>query len=241
MYRSSVSSHPRHARLFSATLLAGAVCLAFVPTAHAQEVEKDSIAINLCFFDGAPKERVMNGTSYGPVTVKFETLKHPRVGYGSRPIQVKGLIIPGIHVGTREPTPEPWAGFHTGDLPDVDPGHVFALQLGGPDVAANIVPQWSKWQRHGPWRAMELELDKQAKIISDQSRPAGGGKPTRSILMWVDIHYKNTGNVTGSLTTWAFPTEFLVSACVAQIAHPNDCIANLPYILHDHRFEGGPH
>jgi len=240
MYRFSVISQPRHARLFSAALLAGAVCLAFVPIAHAQEVEKDSIAINLSFFTGAPKDRARNGTSYGPVTIEFETLKHPRDGFGHRPIQVKGLIIPGNYVGDRQPTPSPWAGFHTGDLKDVDPGHVFALQLGGPDVSANIVPQWAKWQRHGPWRAMETVLDKEAKKIADQSRPAGGGKPTRSILMWVDIEYAKTGNFP-RLTAWAFPKEFYVTACIAAIAHPNDCIGGLPYILHNHKFEGGPH
>src|SRR5678815_3559603 len=113
MYRFPVISHPRHARLFSATVVAGAVCLAFASTVHAQEVEKDSIAINLMFFSGAPKERVMNGTSYGPVTIEFERLKHPLDGFGPRPIKVKGLIVPGIHVGTRQTTPQPWAGFHT--------------------------------------------------------------------------------------------------------------------------------
>jgi len=239
MYRFSVISHPRHARLFSATLLAGAVCLAFVPIAHAQEVEKDSIAINLCFFSGAPKERTMNGTSYGAVTIEFERLKHPHEDFGPRPIKVKGLIIPGITVGHRERTPSPWAGFHTGDLKDVDSGHVFALQLGGPDVSANIVPQWAHWQRHDAWRAMERELDRQAKRLSDQSRPAGGGPPTRSILMWVDIVYKDTGNMTGSLTSWAFPKEFFVSACLVQLAHPNTCIGGM--ILDKQRFEGGPH
>jgi len=235
----SVVSHRRRARLFFSTLLAGAVCLAFAPTAHAQEVEKDSIAINLFFFDGAPKERVMNGIPYGPVTIDFEKLKHPRVGFGSRPIRVAGLIIPGSTVGTRQPTPSPWAGFQTGDLKDVDPGHVFALQLGGPDVSANIVPQWSYWQRHGAWRVMETELDKQAKKIADQSRPLGG-KPTRSILMWVDIEYAKTGKIP-RLTAWAFPKAFYVSACIAEIAHPADCMRNLPHILENHKFEGGPH
>ncbi len=40
---------------------------------------------------------------------------------------------------------------------DVDKGHIFALELGGPDVARNICPQFSQSQRNGEWRQMEVE------------------------------------------------------------------------------------
>ena len=30
-----------------------------------------------------------------------------------------------------------------------------ALELGGPDVQHNIVPQWSNFQRNGKWKLME--------------------------------------------------------------------------------------
>ncbi|WP_338662699.1 hypothetical protein VQH23_21430 [Pararoseomonas sp. SCSIO 73927] len=39
-------------------------------------------------------------------------------------------------------------------------GHVMALELGGCDVSANIVPQYGQWQGNarGAWRAMETEI-----------------------------------------------------------------------------------
>jgi len=241
MYRSSVISKLRHARLFSATLVAGAVCLAFVPTAHAQEVEPLYKNLDECFYFGHPHGRTIGHVPYGDVRIISQVLKHPRAGYGPRPVEVSAVIIPGIPVGTRrKPTPQPSAGFHTGGENDVDSGHVIALHLGGPDVPLNIVPQWAHWQRLGEWRAMERSLDAQAKHIADQSRHPAGGLPTRSILMWVQIHYKNTGNITPSITTWSFPKEFFVSACVVELAHYNDCIPGLPPILNNQKFEGGP-
>jgi len=239
MYRCSVIPQLRHARLFAAALVAGAVGLAFVPTAHAQEVEVGSKDLNECFFAGAPHGRKIGSVWYDNVRVIYQELKHPRAGFGPRPIQVVAVIIPGHYVGTRQPTPEPSSGFHTGDLPDVDKGHVIALQLGGPNNALNVVPQWAHWQRLEEWRAMERALEKQAKRIADQSRPVGG-LPTRSILMNVAIEYKDTGTLVRRVA-WSFPSAFYVTACIVNIADPDhNCIQGIPYILNNHKFEGGP-
>jgi hypothetical protein len=37
-------------------------------------------------------------------------------------------------------------------------GHIMALELGGPDISANIVPQYGCWQAVGDWRRMEVEI-----------------------------------------------------------------------------------
>lgn len=37
-------------------------------------------------------------------------------------------------------------------------GHIMALDLGGPDISENIVPQYGQWQGVGDWRRMEREV-----------------------------------------------------------------------------------
>ena len=39
-------------------------------------------------------------------------------------------------------------------------GHIMALELGGPDISANIVPQYGQWQgnEQGDWRKMEVKI-----------------------------------------------------------------------------------
>ena len=41
---------------------------------------------------------------------------------------------------------------------EMDKGHIFALELGGPNVRWNIVMQPSNWQRFGHWRNFEKKL-----------------------------------------------------------------------------------
>ncbi len=41
---------------------------------------------------------------------------------------------------------------------DVQKGHLIALELGGPDVPENIVPQWANLQSNGLWRNMEIGI-----------------------------------------------------------------------------------
>ena len=54
----------------------------------------------------------------------------------------------------RPQAPAPSNGFDTNNTP-FDRGHVCALELGGPDIPENIVPQWRQWQETGGWRHME--------------------------------------------------------------------------------------
>lgn len=239
MHCSSATSQPRHWRRLSAAVMAGAMSLAFVPTAHALELETSEVELDECWFTGAPHHRTFNNTSYGNVTIILQSLKHPHRGFGPRPIQVVAVIIPGLYVSPRpKTTPQPSAGFNTEDTPDVDNGHVIALSLGGPNDSRNIVPQWSRWQRHEEWRAMEQSLEKEAKRIADESRHHGG-PPTRSVVMNVAIEYKEvTGNVTPTITTWAFPKTFYVTAYPAKIADPGRRDGD--YILHNKKFEGEP-
>ena len=74
-------------------------------------------------------------------------------------------------------TPAPWSGFLTENTP-FDKGHIIALELGGPDVTENIVPQYQQWQETGEWKAME-NLVKAAA-----SNPAAAG-----LLMVIRIDY----------------------------------------------------
>ncbi|HEY3972694.1 MAG TPA: hypothetical protein VGM18_06805 [Candidatus Sulfotelmatobacter sp.] len=46
---------------------------------------------------------------------------------------------------------------------DIEKGHILALQLGGPDIPENIVPQWAKWQGCGEWSQMEKRIRKLAE------------------------------------------------------------------------------
>jgi hypothetical protein len=194
--------------------------------------------LNECYFDGAVHTRNFGKVNYGPVSIYGEKLVNPPNGFGPRPLQVSGLIMPGLTVGRRRPTPEPSSGFNTGRVNDVDPGHVMALHLGGPDNSFNIVPQWAKWQRLGEWRQMERKLDAEARRVADESRPSGGGPPTRAIFMNVAIGYRDTGNVTPTLVAWSFPKVFLVSACPVKLDNPGRCDG--PYIFNKKSFEGGP-
>ena len=239
--RSVSGFRPRRSRLRPALLAAlavGAVSLALVPTAHAQQTHPVTHNLNECYFDGQPHTRNFGNTNYGTVFIISDELRHPPQGFGPRPRAVQGMIMPGITVGQRHGTPQPSSGLHTGGEPDVDPGHVMALHLGGPDNSFNIVPQWSHWQQLGAWRKMEQELDEKARKIADDSRPPGGGPPTRSILYTIDIDYRDSGNVTPTLTGWSFPKSFLVSACPVKLSARNRCDG--PMIFHNKKFEGEP-
>jgi hypothetical protein len=67
-----------------------------------------------------------------------------------RPVSLIGAINKKTTKGRPTP-PSPICGFKT-DYTPFDKGHIFALELGGPDIAENIVPQYSLWQETGKWR-----------------------------------------------------------------------------------------
>jgi hypothetical protein len=208
--------------------------------AHAQQrlVTTHEHRLDKCFFDGAERKRNFGQVKYGPVTIDTEKLVNPPNGYGPRPYMITGLIMPGLRVGNRTPTPEPSSGYTTRGKRDVDPGHVMALHLGGPHHPLNIVPQWATWQRLGSWREMERELDAAARKIADQSRPRGGGLPSRALWMRVSLEYRDTGTVTPSLRAWSFPKRFLVEACSIKINNPTRCDGTVSF---DRKvFEGAP-
>lgn len=72
------------------------------------------------------------------------------------PRVVTGVISVQRTTG-RENPPSPLSGFECAYTPFAK-GHVMALELGGPDIPANIVPQYGLWQGNGEWRTMEARL-----------------------------------------------------------------------------------
>jgi hypothetical protein len=211
---------------------------ALTPAAHAQRTVPETHRLDECYFDGQPHTRNFGNVSYGPVFVYAEKLENPPNGVGPRPKQISGLLMPGLTVGNRGQTPEPSSGFVTSGEADVDPGHVMALHLGGPDNPLNIVPQWAKWQRLEEWRQMERTLDAEARKVADESRPPGGGPPSRAVNMNIAIEYRSTGNVTPTLVAWSFPKRFIVSAAPVKLNDPGR--RDGPWIFDNKVFEGGP-
>ncbi|HEV2495236.1 MAG TPA: hypothetical protein VG204_19430 [Terriglobia bacterium] len=65
-----------------------------------------------------------------------------------------------ITTSGRENPPQPLSGFACDRTPFAK-GHIMALELGGPDISANIVPQYGLWQGNGEWRTMETTLAKE--------------------------------------------------------------------------------
>jgi hypothetical protein len=75
-------------------------------------------------------------------------------------------VVGGVRVtdtGGRENPPPPVCGLNIDGTP-LGRGHVMALQLGGPDVAENIVPQYQQWQQTGAWRQMEVQAAQNAPL-----------------------------------------------------------------------------
>jgi hypothetical protein len=113
----------------------------------------------------------------GPVELEQESIYHVQGSRIDRPVRAQGLIAPTVTTG-RLSAPEPASGIRIGQLPegatpkfhlrntgtiDADKGHVFALELGGPDVPENIVPQFSLFQQSGQWRKAEVAALAKAK------------------------------------------------------------------------------
>lgn len=139
-----------------------------------------------------------------------------------RPIQVVGIVDPTATTG-RGGAPDPLSGYqvysgqgqqpkasiaserNTGAL-DVERGHVMALELGGPDIAENIVPQWAKFQGSGEWRKMEVSVLAKAKAL----------KKGQQLRYMVDIFYKSSGVITPTLRTFGFPTGFKATTQVIE-------------------------
>ncbi len=119
---------------------------------------------------------------FGDVVITFEEIPHVR-GPIVRPVSVTGIVAVGKTSG-RPNAPEPLAGLRVSEaaavpsqfrydpqtgnnarntgITDAEKGHIMALELGGPDIPANIVPQWAKWQGSGEWRKVEVAIKEEA-------------------------------------------------------------------------------
>ncbi|HEY5958774.1 MAG TPA: hypothetical protein VIV60_19570 [Polyangiaceae bacterium] len=93
----------------------------------------------------------------GPVTIedhKCRVQSSPLIEANAR--SVHGIVVPVItkaRKGTKPPPPQ--SGAATGKRVGTDKGHLMGLELGGPDVTANIAPQSNLWQETGGWRDVE--------------------------------------------------------------------------------------
>lgn len=74
------------------------------------------------------------------------------------PVLLAGIISTTTTKGRPSP-PSPFSGFACENSPYAK-GHIMALELGGPDIAENIVPQFGLWQGVGEWRKMEDRVGK---------------------------------------------------------------------------------
>lgn len=112
----------------------------------------------------------------------------------TRPTHLEGIVIPVTTTG-RPGAPDPQSGL---DLTSYayDRGHLIGLELGGPDVEANIAPQWANYQRTQIWRKMEREVRELALAVMDISKPLAPSKwgtsikaPDFVVQMTVDLAY----------------------------------------------------
>jgi hypothetical protein len=160
-------------------------------------------------FDGTEKPK-----EYG-VTIEKETIEHVQGRKIERPVKVSGLVYPTTTQG-RKDAPESVSGIRTGakkfkdDVPphrntgivDADKGHIMALELGGPDIPDNIVPQWSQWQRNGEWRKTETAIRKLAEEAEER-----GNK----LYFEATVEYKTYKKVEqGTQKGISFPNKFKI-------------------------------
>jgi hypothetical protein len=156
----------------------------------------------------------------GTVKIMFKHLSAPRRGVVSLPYQVRGIIVPASTAG-RPSAPEPLSGvrvsqsetsearyrydpltglnYNNTGMPDVQKGHIMALELGGPDLAENIVPQWANWQANGRWRQNEIALCARAQEVMKTKG--------RFLLFHALVRYPKSG----SFIRMAFPSGFKVA------------------------------
>ena len=150
----------------------------------------------------------------GPVTIETETFRHPVHGDITRPTKVEGLVQIMPTTG-RDSAPEPVSGFRVSTTAvknprfnernegrtDVQKGHIMALELGGPDVPENIVPQWAQWQSNGRWRQMERRVLDFAKEKT---------KSKKRVRYSAEVLYRDNLDQTNATTTQlTFPIGFV--------------------------------
>ncbi|EPX61395.1 hypothetical protein D187_001178 [Cystobacter fuscus DSM 2262] len=123
-----------------------------------------------------------------------------------RPVRVVGVSVP-MTTGDRGRAPKPVSTLDLLNKP-LDRGHVMALEIGGPDDAENIVPQWSQWQQSGLWRYHETQVREFGEIIlSAESGLPAMKKVASSVstpLVVVNLSLEYTGSI--SNTRWTTPS-----------------------------------
>lgn len=161
---------------------------------------------------------------YGPVHITVEVLERAEIrnnrrqgwegheGKAARPTFLMGTVIP-VFVGPRNtPDPESEWPMQKGQ----DRGHVMALQLGGPNDPANIVPMWAHWQRHEEWRQMERVVYRKACECFNHSKSNPMDK--KFVRFRVVINYSELRTQDGTFTqepserAWCYPKKFSVKA-----------------------------
>lgn len=176
-------------------------------------------------FDGRSRP-----SKYGKVSIDYEILGAGTLRQLKRPVLASGYIYPMATAG-RKTAPEPASGFRIGmtkTVPkkalavsarnsgrvDMDKGHIFALELGGPDVPDNILPQFSQFQRNGVWRRMEVEALEKANSTGDL------------VFMSVAIVYGSASTVSRALVPSGFIVSLYVDGAGGRSLHKTYTIEN---------------
>lgn len=158
---------------------------------------------------------IQRPNEYGSVSVNMETINHVSGQKIQRPTNVQGYVYPTTTKG-RPNAPEPISGIRVGvqwkevgngihrntGIVDSQKGHIMALELGGPDLPYNIVPQWGQWQANGVWRKMEMAVLEQAEAAEKR----GNRLFFDAEIKYKQYKYKEQGTLKGI----TFPVAFLV-------------------------------
>ena len=84
---------------------------------------------------------------------------------------------------------------------DMEKGHIMALELGGPDIPENIVPQWAKWQGCGEWSQMERKVKKLAEEAQENDH---------HVFFHCSVDYFKHGVYGASLKRLCTPNHFTI-------------------------------
>jgi hypothetical protein len=147
----------------------------------------------------------------GSVAMTIDSIQHIHYGEVCRIVEVAGIVVP-TSTGDRGPAPEPICimrvstakaepkkykynsktgvnAYNTGMI-DGEKGHVMALELGGPDIPQNIVPQWAKWQGSGVWRQSETAI----RDLAVKGDPADSTTPGYRLMFHCVVSYYSPSN-----------------------------------------------
>ncbi len=188
--------------------------------------------------------QVNRPAALGTVDMQTESLTPappPGMAHGPRTVSVEGVVwTGGGAVGPHIGTPSPAVGWNTVGQAGIDKGHVFALSLGGPQLATNITPQWAKWQQHGTWRNVERHINALAVSLTPGNPNAPlwmpyGGVPIGAthIKFEIELEYsKSIFNIYPRLNVWGFPKTWIATAYPSNAA---GAMQGINYIYNKYR------